>query len=301
MDRLAAIGVFVQVAERRSFSAAGRHLGMAASTVSKHVSELEAWLGARLLHRTTRNVSLTQVGADFYKHCCRIIHEVEEARTEATGLQRSPSGLLRVNAPFTFALLHVMPLVPAFLERYPRLQVDVHLDDQKLDPIEGGFDVTIRIAPILRSSTLVRRKLAPNRLMVCGAPSYLARYGTPKTPQELGQHRCLLYTNSSSPSTWRFGKRGEISVAVSGAFQSNSGDALRGAAVAGLGLIQTPAFLAGVEVRAGSLQAVLEEYETPMPPIHAHYQPGRVPAKVKAFVDFLVEHLGTEPSLVFDR
>jgi DNA-binding transcriptional LysR family regulator len=294
MDRLTAIGLFVEVVQRKSFSAAARHAGIGVSTVSKHVAQLEAWLGAKLFHRTTRRVTLTDVGEAFYQRCTRIVAELREAETTASQLHGTPQGLLRVNAPLTFGVLHVVPAVREYLGLYREVTVDLTLDDRSLDPIEGGFDVTIRIAH-LGDSSLIGRKLAPNRLVVCGSPAYLERHGVPKAPQDLVQHRCLTYTNLASPGIWRFGPRGETSVVVSGPMRANSGDALREAAILGLGLAQLPLFIASPALEAGALRAVLEDQPSVESSIYALLSPGRVSAKVRTFVDFLAERFGPRP------
>jgi len=294
MDRLTAIGVFVQVVERKSFSAAARHLGLGVSTVSKHVAHLESWLGAKLLHRTTRCLSLTEVGGVIYQRCLRIVTELDDAEVAASELLKTPQGVLRVNAPLTFGQLYVVPAVTDFLQRYREVKVDLTLNDRSLDPIAGGFDVTVRIVPKLPSSDLIARKLAPNRLVVCGSPAYLARAGVPDEPRDLAQHSCLSYTYLSSPSIWRFGPHGETSVAVSGCVQANSGDALREAAIAGLGLVQLPLFIVAGAVEAGRLRVVLEDHprlETWIYALHAR----RASAKVHAFVDFLAARFGPRP------
>ena len=294
MDRLAAIGVFVQVVERKSFSAAARHLGVGVSTVSKHIAHLESWLGAKLLHRTTRCLSLTEVGGVFHQRCIRIVAELGDAEVAASELQGTPQGLLRVNAPLTFGLLHVMPAISEFLQRYPDVKVDHTLNDRALDPIEGGFDVTVRIVAKLPPSDLIARKLAPNRLVVCGSPAYLALAGVPSGPRDLAHHSCLTYTYLASPSVWRFGPHGETSVAVSGRVRANSGDALRDAAVAGLGLVQLPVFIVADALAAGLLQVVLEDHASLETWIYALH-PRRASAKVRAFVDFLAGRFGPRP------
>jgi DNA-binding transcriptional LysR family regulator len=208
----------------------------------------------------------------------------------AKQLHRSPRGLLRVNVPFSYGLNHIMPLVAEFLSRYPLVRVDMRLDDQVVEA--SGFDVTVRMTRSLRDSSLRVRKLGENRLVVCAAPRYLARYGVPRTPAELQRHRCLTYANLTSPNTWRFGPGKEMSITVSTTFQTNSGEAMRDAAIAGLGLAQLPEFVVAKALSAGSLRTVLVDYERPAGAIVALYAPGRVPAKVRAFVDFLAARLG---------
>jgi DNA-binding transcriptional LysR family regulator len=292
MDRLAAIAGFVQVVERRSFSAAGQHLGVTASTVSKHVSQLEQWLGVRLLLRTTRHVNVTEAGGAFYERCRRIMSEVQHAEATAREGEDSPKGLLRVNAPHTFGLLHIAPLIPELAARYPQISVDLHLDDRVVDAVRGAFDVTIRVAPLLRDSSFIVRKLALARVVVCAAPAYLERRGVPRLPHELVQHACLASNHLSTPNTWHFGAHGEISVLVSGPLRANNGEALRDAAIAGLGLVQLPTFIVGRALNEGTLCTVLDDFEGPAGAVCALYQAGRTPAKVRVFADLLAEHLG---------
>jgi DNA-binding transcriptional LysR family regulator len=292
MDRLAGIACFVQVVERRSFSAAAQHLEVTASTVSKQISQLEQWLGVRLLLRTTRHVNLTEAGGAFYEHCRRIMSEVHLAEATAREDEDSPKGLLRVNAPHTFGMLHVAPLIPELAARYPQISVDLHLDDRMVDPVREAFDVTIRVAPLLRDSSFIVRRLAPARVVVCAAPAYLERRGVPRLPHELVEHACLASSHLSTPNTWHFGARGEISVLISGPFRANSGEALRDAAIAGLGLVQLPTFIVGRALSEGTLCTVLDDFECPAGAVCALYQAGRTPAKVRVFADLLAEHLG---------
>ncbi len=297
MDRLTAMVVFAQVVEAASFSGAARRLGISKSSVSKHVAQLEDRLGAQLLHRTTRRLSLTEAGRAFYERCAQIVREVEEAELEVGRSHAAPQGLLKVNAPMSFGQLRLAPVLAEFLARHPRVRVEMTLDDRVVNTIEGGFDVTIRVAPALADSSLIARRLAPNRVVVCGAPDYLARRGVPRTPADLVQHECLLYTYLSSRDAWHFvGPEGDEWVTVAGSFRANNGDVLREAALAGLGLVQLPSFIVGPDLARGSLEAVLVPYEDRSTAIWALYSPTRhLSAKVRAFVDFLAERFGPEP------
>jgi DNA-binding transcriptional LysR family regulator len=291
LDQLNAMVVFAHVVEAESFSEAARRLALSKSQVSKQVAALEARLGAQLLHRSTRKLSLTEAGRGFYERCSEIVRAVEEAERAVIHAQSTPRGLLRVNAPMSFGQLVLAPLLPAFLAQHPELRVDLVLDDRRVDLIEGGFDLTIRIAPRLADSSLIARRIAPTRVVVCGAPDYLARRGVPETPEDLGAHACLLY---SYRERWQFrGPSGERSVGVAGPLLANNGDALREAALAGLGLVQLPRFLVAAELASGALYAVLEPYEHPGAAIWALYSPTRhLSGKVRAVVDFLAERLG---------
>ncbi len=280
--------VFAQVVESASFSAAARRLGLGTPAVSKHVAQLEARLGAQLLHRTTRRLSLTEAGRAFYEHSVRIVRELEAAELAVSRVHREPQGTLRVNAPMSFGRLCLAPAIARFLDRHPKLRIELVLDDRRLNAVEGGFDVTIRIAA-LADSSLVARRLAPNRVVVCGSEGYFARCGIPRTPGELARHNCLHYTYLSSHGAWHFvGPEGEEAVAVTGTLRANNGDVLREAALAGIGLVQMPSFIVGPDLARGALRAVLEPYEDRTLSVWALYPPTRHLAfKVRAFIDFL--------------
>ncbi len=297
MDRMAEMVVFTQVVEAESFSAAARRLGLSKSSVSKHVAQLEDRLRAQLLRRSTRRLSLTEVGRAFYERCAQIVREVEEAELEVGRGHAAAQGLLKVNAPMSFGQLWLAPAIAGFLESHPRLRVELVLDDRPVNTIEGGFDVTIRIAPALADSSLLARRLAPNRLVVCGTPDYFARRGVPRRPADLARHDCLLYSYLSWGDRWRFvGPRGDEWVEVSGRVRANNGDALREAALAGLGLLYVPSFLVGTELARGALRAVLQRYADRSTAIWALYSPTRhLSAKVRAFVDFLAARFGPKP------
>ncbi len=297
MDRLTAMLAFTQVVEAESFSEAARRLRLSKSSVSKHVAQLEARLGAQLLRRSTRGLSLTDVGRAFYERCAQIVREVEEAELEVGRAHAAPQGLLTVNAPMSFGQLWLGPAVADFLKRHPKLRVEMVLDDRALDTLERAFDVTIRVAPSLAESSLIARRLAPNRLVVCASPEYLAQRGVPGTPADLAQHDCLLYSYLSWGDTWRFvGPGGDEWIPVSGSLRANNGDVLREAALAGLGLAYLPSFIVGRELARGSLRAVLEDSVDRSTAIWALYSPTRhLAAKVRAFVDFLAERFGGDP------
>jgi DNA-binding transcriptional LysR family regulator len=297
MDRMTAMAVFVQVVETASFSGAARRVGLSKSSVSAHVAQLEERLGAQLLHRTTRRLALTEVGRAFYERSAKIVHEMEEAELEARHSHAAPRGLLKVNAPVTFGQLQLGPAVAEFLGRNPEVQVDVTLDNRFVNPVEGGFDVSVRVTPALADSSLIARRLAPNRLVVCAAPEYFARRGVPKRPEDLAHHDCLVYTDLRSNGAWRFvGAGGPELVTVAGSLRSNNSDLLRLAAVRGVGLVQLPTFIAGPDLARGALEAVLVPYEDRSTGIWALYSPTRhLSAKVRAFVDFLAARFSPRP------
>lgn len=296
MHQLTGMAVFARVVESRSFSEAAKQLGLSKSAVSKAVARLEDRLGARLLNRTTRRVAPTEVGALFYEHCARVLAEAEEAERVVGAMHAEPRGVLKVNAPMSFGVLHLAPAIPDFLTLYPGLRVEMTLNDSFVDLLEEGFDLGVRIAA-LADSSLVARRLAKNRRVVCGAPDYFARRGEPKVPEDLRDHDCLGYTLLASNDGWRFdGPGGTRSIRISGSFAANNGEALKAAALAGTGLILTPTFLVGPELRSGLLRPVLVEYCTVETAIYAVYPSRRhLSAKIRAFVDFLAARFGPEP------
>jgi len=288
MDRMSAMIAFVRVVEAGSFSEAARRLGSSKSSVSKHVTQLEDRLGAQLLHRTTRRLALTEAGRVFHERCARLVREIEEAELAVSQTHAEPRGRLRVNAPMSFGQLRLAPALAVFLARHPELQVELVLDDRCVDAIEGGFDVTIRIADAMQDSVLIAKRIAPVRIAVCGAPEYLARRGAPVAPADLAVHDCLVYAQRDA---WRFsGPDGVSWITVAGRLCANNGDALREAALAGLGLAQLPSFIVERELASGALEPVLVPYEDPGAAVWALYSPTRhLSAKVRAFVDFLAE------------
>jgi DNA-binding transcriptional LysR family regulator len=285
------VSCFVAVVDHGSFSAAAEALEMSRSAASKLVSKLEARLGARLLHRTTRRLSLTEAGQSFYSGARRGLLEIAEAESAVAAAQAAPRGSLRLNVPMSFGILHVAPLIPRFLERYPEIQVDMRLDDRKLDLVESGFDVALRIGE-LTDSSLVARKLCAAPHVVCATPDYLRRRGVPRTPDDLRQHDAITFSYSDSPSQWDFtAPDGRVIwVPVNGPARMNNSLALREVLLAGVGIALTPRFIVAQDLRAGRLQAVLAEYRVREPAVYALY-PGRrhLSPKVRAFVDFAAQ------------
>ncbi len=296
MDTLNGFTVFTRVVETGGFSSAARELNMSKSAVSKHVAGLEERLGVRLLNRTTRKLSPTEVGSAFYERALRIVQEVEETENAISALHAEPRGALRLNVPMSFGYAHVAPAMADFVARYPDISVDMVLDDRVVDLLDEGFDAAIRIAR-LPDSTLVARKLAPLRVAVCATPDYWKTHGTPGKPADLAGHNCLIYSYLSNKNQWLFqGPGGDFTVKVSGNIQANNGDALKAAALAGAGVFASPSFIVGEEIRNGSLQPVLCEYMQTGLAIYAVYPHNRyLSAKVRAFVDFFAERFGPEP------
>ena len=297
MDRFTSLGVFVKVVEDQSFAAAARDFGLSPAMVSKHVRALEEQLGVRLLNRTTRRLSLTEVGRGYYERARQILADLEDADRAASDLHAAPRGRLKVNAPFSFGIRHVGPAIAGYLAAYPDVTVEITLSDHYIDLLAEGVDITLRIGR-LPDSSLIARRLAPIRLVACAAPAYLARRGAPATPRELAAHDCLLYTYAASGEEWRFVGPGgaEEVVRVSGRLLANNGDVMISAALAGLGIALAPTFMAGEHVQSGGLVTLLPGYAAPEAALYAVYPPGRhLSAKLRSFVDFLVARFGEEP------
>ncbi|MBT7136902.1 MAG: LysR family transcriptional regulator [Rhodospirillaceae bacterium] len=296
MDTLNGYTVFTKVVETGGFSAAARDLNISKSAVSKHIAKLEDHLGVRLLNRTTRKLSPTEVGATFYERARRIVQDVEETEQAVSALHVEPRGTLRLNVPMSFGVSHVAPILADFSKRYPDLNIDIVLNDRVVDLLDEGFDAAIRIAR-LPDSTLIARKLAPMRLILCATPQYWKEHGIPEHPSDLQNHNCLIYSYLLKKNEWSFkGPDGDISVKVSGTISANNGDALRGAALKGVGVYLSPTFIVGDDLRSGRLQSVLNHFMETDLAIYAVYPHNRyLSAKVRAFVDFLAEHYGPEP------
>lgn len=296
MDKLDDMMAFIKVVEARSFTAAGARLGLSKSVVSRRIAELEDRLGARLLNRTTRKLSLTEIGQAFYERCARIVADVDEAERAVGDLHGAPRGRLRVNAPVSFGRLHLAAAIVAFIERYPAIEIDIDLNDRYVDLLEDGYDLAVRVGR-LRDSSLVARKLAPSRRALVASPAYLERHGTPETPADLAQHHCLLYTNIPTAEQWQFADGdGAYSVKVSGRMRANNGDLACAAAVAGLGIAVLPTFLCGAPLATGDLTALNLPLKTTETGVYAVYPQNRhLSSKVRAFVDFLAARFGPSP------
>jgi DNA-binding transcriptional LysR family regulator len=294
MDKLTSIRAFTRVVQHGSFAAAARELRLSRSAVSKYVIELEQELGSQLLVRTTRSASPTQNGQAYYERCIAILADLEEADVAVARLQSEPRGLLRVNAPMSFGTLHLGRAVADFMERYPQLQIQLVLSDQQIDPVQEGFDVTLRIAD-LPSSSLIARKIAPALRVVCAAPSYLARRGTPAHPQDLRQHDCLAYGYLATGNQWKLtGPDGDHWIHIPWTLCSNNGEVLRDTVVKGRGIALLPTFIVGADLQEGSLRSILTDYTAPEISVYAIYpQTRHLSVKVRMFIDFLIERFGS--------
>jgi DNA-binding transcriptional LysR family regulator len=293
MDKLASLRAFVKVVESGSFSEAGRQLRLSRSAISKHVGELEESLGVQLIVRTTRHASPTENGQLYFERALSILADVDAADQAVTQSQAAPRGLLRVNAPMSFGTLRLGPVIADFMSRYPDLQLQLVLSDDLLDPVQDGFDVTLRIAE-LESSSLVARRIMPVERVVCAAPDYLARHGTPAHPDELRSHISLTYGFLLTGNQWKLsGADGDHWIQPAWTLCVNNAEVLRDVAIRGKGVALIPNFIAEAALASGALRAILTDYVAPPLALYAIYPPTRhLSVKVRFFIDFLVERFG---------
>jgi DNA-binding transcriptional LysR family regulator len=273
-------------------------MGMSQTMVTKHIAALETRLGVKLFHRTTRRLSITEAGRSYLESSGRILAEIEAADAAVAADRVEPRGLLRINAPVSFGTRQIAPLLAEFAVRHPLVTVELGLNDRLVDLAEEGWDLAIRIGN-LSNSSLIARRIAPCRIVVCAAPSYLEARGQPLTVSSLADHNCLGYTLSRQHPVdrWVFGARAEVGVQVSGNLRANNGDALRAAAIAGQGLILQPTFIVADDIRAGRLVPLtLDQPMVELAGIYAVFLPDRHPAaKVRAFIDFIANRFAPEP------
>jgi DNA-binding transcriptional LysR family regulator len=290
-EDLPSMALFAQVVELRSFSEAARRSGVAKSAVSKRISLLEERLGVQLLTRSTRKLALTEDGMRFYEHCAAMVSAASAAEDSVSASSHSARGPLRVNGPVTFTQMHLARAVAMFLAAQPEVTIDLATDDRMVDVVEGGFDVVVRIAR-LEASSIVARRIAVDRLVVCASPAYLARRGIPEAPEELVGHNCLHYGLVPLAGEWRFrGAEGAYSVPVRGNLTCTDGTALRQAAVAGLGLAVLPSFMIADDVAADRLRIVLEGQRRAEIGIYAVFASRKhLPLRTRLFLDFLSKH-----------
>jgi DNA-binding transcriptional LysR family regulator len=289
MDRFESLRAFTQVVKSGGFAAAAREMGLSRSAVNKLVISLENRLGVQLLHRSTRVVTPTATGLAFHAQCVEILATLEEAERSVTQLHEEPKGRLRINAPMSFGTMHLAPVIADFLAQYPDLQVQLTLSDRFIDPIEEGFDVTVRIAKPQASASLVVHPLIPAQRVLCAAPSYLKSRGVPAQPDELRHHSCLHYGQLAAEDRWTFSRDGEDrTIPVTGVLCSNNGEVLRAAAVRGLGITLLPTFFVEEDFRQGTLQVVLPDYRLPELLVSAIYPVNRhLSTKIRLLVKFL--------------
>ena len=298
MDQLKAMEIFVEVARQRSFTVAGQRLGLTRAMVSKTIMQLEERLHARLLHRSTREVSLTDAGRAYLAPCMATVSQAQEAarmvaHVAQTGAGAELAGPLRIQAPSSFGSAWLADAVARFSLLHPQVRAELFVDDALLDPIRHGFDLTIRVGGIPDSSALAMRPLAPCRAVLCASPAYLAQWGVPQVPQDLLQHQCLHFSHLTDGTHWHFQRGGgeqreEVGVRVQAGFTANNGLVLHQAALRGLGIVYSTTFLAWRNLLDGSLLPVLPGWERPLNHLSALYPASRQPSpKVRALIDFL--------------
>jgi len=304
MNLFSSIELFVKTIEVGNFSALGRQLKMAPSSISRQINALEEELGVRLLQRTTRSINLTEAGQIYYERASKILSDLNDAQSAITQLQATPKGILRLNVAVPFGERKIVPLIPGFLRLYPELKVDLTLEDRAIDLIEERVDLSIRIGR-LDDSSIVARKLAENCFVVCGSPQYFALNEPPEVPDDLTRHNCLTNKNMYQSNTWLFSKKGggkssvPQTVSVTGNFQANAGGALYSAMSSNLGVAVLPTWYVGEDILQGKLVKVLNDYEVNLPAmrdsaIYALYPAGQyLPPKVRVFIDYLLEKLKT--------
>jgi DNA-binding transcriptional LysR family regulator len=296
IDIVAGMRVFTAVVDAGSFAGAADKLDLSRGMATRYVAQLEAHLGVRLLNRTTRKLSLTEAGSDYYQRATQVLAMVEEAETSVAQEASVPRGTLRVTSSVAFGVRHLGWAITEYLQHYPDVQVDVTLNDRVVDLVEEGFDLGIRVATRIDPG-LIARKLTRARIVACASPGYLKQHGTPKSPGELTGHNCLTYAYWSLQNDWRFKRKGlERTVRISGNLRGNNGDILVKAAIEGLGVILHPTFLVYEALRDKKLVRILSDWEADDLTVFAVY-PNRkfLPPKVRSFIDFLAERFGPEP------
>ena len=298
LDRFEDLRTFVAVVENQSFARAANRLGIVKSAVSRRVRDLEERLGVRLINRTTRQVGLTAAGALLYERCLELLSALEQAEEAVSAAAASLTGAIRVSAPMSFGIHCVAPAVADFLDRNAAVSIELFLDDRIVDIVGEGFDLALRIAN-LPDSTLIARRIGPVSHALCASPAYLARHGTPASPDDLRHHRGIAYSNVKPTAYWRLrdpvsGR--DIDVQVQCPLQCNNGDAIREAAIAGFGIAALPTFIVHDAVKRGELHVLLADHRRMPVPLHAVLPPGRhIPRRVRALVDFLVQRFGPLP------
>jgi DNA-binding transcriptional LysR family regulator len=302
LDRFVGMAVFAKVVDSASFAAAARHFDMSPAMVSKHVRTLEERLGVRLLNRTTRRVSATEVGQNYYERCLHILGELEDAERAAGDLQAAPRGLLRVTTSVSFGARQLAPAIADFLVAYPDVSVDLSLHDNYVDLLEERIDLAIRLGH-LSDSSLIARKLYAAETVLCASPGYLAANGTPHQPRDLSKHNCLIYTYAA-PRAWTFADKNgkEEIIRISGRLLANSGDALLALALKDSGVVLAPDYLVADDLAAGRLVRLLPEYTTRDTPVYAVYPHSHfLSAKTRTFIDFLAARFAHVPQTKQDE
>ncbi len=297
MEHLPQMVTFAYVVQTGSFAAAARRLGVATSVTSKHVSKLEKMLGARLLNRSTRRLSLTEVGAAYYEHCARIVEEVDSSVRSIEGLQARPCGLLRVTAPPSFVTQHMIPMLGEFRRRYPEVDLEFDASNRVIDLAQEGYDLALRVTQT-PAPNMIARKLAHLKVVLCASPAYLEARGTPRKPADLTKHDCLVFSLTHPEPVWNIRSASEvIPVTVKAAFRANTVDPLHQLALGGMGVAPLPLYLVAEDIKHKRLVHLLPDCQPGSESdLYAVYLPHRyIAPKLRAFVDFLIEQIGPEP------
>ena len=297
MNELEEIRVFTQLVDSQSATKAAERMGVANSAISRRLKDLEQRLGVQLIRRTTRRMSLTESGEIYYQRCKQLLEDFDNAQTEITQTKTHLKGRLRIASPVTFGVNHLSPAIAAFMHKHPDIEIDLDMSDRRVDLVEEGFDVAIRVGT-LEDSTLIARKLAPVSHVVCAAPSFFQQYGKPKTAEDLTNIPGLCYSNFKNPGTWHYqtpdGKKGSVRVALK--MRSNNGDSLKEAAIAGLGVLCEPSFIVHDAIKRGLLTTALTDYKWYDMSVYSIYpQTKHISARVRTFIDFLIKRFGHKP------
>ncbi len=293
MDVLLSMSVFRRVAETGNFSEVAREMKISQPTVSKHVAALEQHLNIKLFNRSTRQLSLTEVGKQYYDRCIHILDEVLETESLLRNQESIPTGILRINTPVTFGEICIVPHLWQFLDKYPELKIDLIMDDNYVDIVKGGVDVAIRIGPMV-DSALIARKIGNSPRVVIASPEYLAAHGEPKSLQELKDHNCIVYTLLTTRDEWHFiGPKGREAIKVKGRFSVNNPRTICEAVLQNQGIAVAPEWLVGDYIKNGQFKIILDDYTPTALDVHAVF-PGRryVPAKVRCFIEFISKLMG---------
>lgn len=300
IDRLDCIKSFVRVVETGSFSVVARELNTTQPTISKQIAALEEYLDVQLLIRSTRSLNLTDEGTRFYEHCQQVLEAMAEAEA-SVGQRQKPTGLLRVSCPVAFGQFQIVPRLKRFLDHYPDIKIDLTMTDHFIDLVEESVDLAIRIGNI-QDNSLISHHIGVTKRITVGVLSYFQQAGEPQKPEDLTQHNCIVYTRLSTVNEWHFqGAQGTVKVTVNGNFQANNSAAVREAVLSGLGIAVSPIWLFGDVLHQEMLKVVLEDYQPTPLPIYTVFRRGRYqPAKVRCFIDFLIDEFKHDPWLSID-
>ncbi|MEE9327259.1 MAG: LysR family transcriptional regulator [Cocleimonas sp.] len=292
MDKLKAMTLYCRIIETGQLSLAADELNLSKGAVSKQLAKLEESLGGRLLNRTTRRLTPTEVGTAFYQRAKLILESVEEAECIVTGLTAEPRGTLKINAPMSFGSQYLGELLAKYQQLYPQVNIDIDLHDRQIDVVEEGYDLVLRIAS-LEDSSLIARRLAPCEIVVCASPAYLEKHGMPETPDDLKKHQCLLYSYADSAKNWvlESDTKEKVHVQINGSFLANNGNLMCDAMIHGMGIALLPTFIVGDAIKSGKATVILNEWRQKSSDISLLYPSSKhLSAKVRAFVDLAVEH-----------